>query len=65
MNTNYIDLMVFLVGGPGIAVAVFIAGPSSKQYNEAGQPWPLFKGICEQLFGLQFGGAMGADAENT
>ena len=30
MNTNYIDLMVFLVGGLGIAVAVFVAGPSSN-----------------------------------
>ena len=65
MNTIFIDLMVFLVGGPGIAAAVFIAGPSS---NNTAKPVSLGHFLRESVssfFGLQFGGAMGAGAENT
>ena len=44
--------MVFLVGGPGIAAAVFSLGH-------------FLRGSVSSFFGLQFGGAMGAGAENT
>ena len=57
--------MVFLVGGPGIAAAVFIAGPSSNNTAKPVSLGHFLRGSVSSFFGLQFGSAMGAGAENT
>ena len=53
MNTIFIDLMVFLVGGPGIAAAVFIAGPSSNNTAKPVSLGHFLRGSVSSFFGLQ------------
>ena len=51
MNTIYIDLMVFPVGGLGIAAAVFMAGPSSNNTTKPVSLGHFLRGSVSSFLG--------------
>ena len=59
MNTIYIDLMVFPVGGLGIAAAVFMAGPSSNNTTKPVSLGHFLRGSVSSFLGYSVWGCNG------